>query len=281
MRPLFSPEADLPALRARLEQWDRMGRYMERGFTREDSQIDSIRCQWVHVPQADPERIVLYLHGGGFCTRTPYAHGQLLSQICQRVGATGLMPDYRLAPEHPFPAAFDDIMTVYRWVMDQGFDPGKIVFGGDSAGGTLVLATLLQARDSSLPLPACAVMFSPWSGRSSLSLPGDSDQDALLSRAAVDAFYHAWKPDRDPDHPLDDLTGCDFTGLPPLLIQAGGEEILLSDAEEWVEKARLAGVEATLQVFSGMAHAFQVAGFLPEAKEAIDLVGAFIGQFFE
>jgi len=223
--------------------------------------------------------VVLYLHGGGFCTRTPVTHGQLLASICKQVGASGLMPDYRLAPEHPFPASFEDCFAVYRWLLDSGFDAGKIVLAGDSAGGALVLGTLVQARDAGLPLPACAVMISPWSGRPFIPNSGAAENDALLSNAGVTAFYRAWKPDSIPEHPLANLNELDFSNLPPVLIQAGGNEILLPDAEEWADKVKLAGGHAILQVFPGMAHAFPVAGFLPESKAAIENMAGFINQF--
>jgi len=261
-----------------MEGW---GRYLDRGFVRQEAQIDGVPCQWIRTPRADPDRVVLYLHGGGFCTRTPVTHGQLLANICGQVGATGLMPDYRLAPEHPFPASFEDCFAVYRWLLGRGIKPGKIVLAGDSAGGTLTLGTLLRARDEGLALPACAVMISPWSGCLLPPQPGMADHDAVLSRAALKAFFQAWKPDLHPDHPLSDLTGNDFSGLPPMLFQAGGEEILLPDAIEWAEKARAAGVEVALQIFPGMPHAFQVASFLPETKTAIHQIATFMSQWQE
>lgn len=281
MRPIFSERADLPKVRRRIERMDYWGRYLDGDLIREQQKIEDISCQWIHFPGGDRARVVLYLHGGGFCTRTPVTHGQLLANICKSVGATGLMPDYRLAPEHPFPASFEDSIAVYGWLLENGFQAEKIVLAGDSAGAALVLGTLLQARQAGLPQPACAVLISPWSGRPFVARPGQKERDAVLSRAALTAFYQAWKPFAIQDHPLADLTANDFSGLPPLLIQAGGNEILLPEAEQWAQQARLAGVDVTLQVFPGMAHAFQVAGFLPETKSALEKIARFVAEFLQ
>jgi acetyl esterase/lipase len=130
-------------------------------------------------------------------------------------------------------------------------------------------------------MPACAVLLSPWSGGPTHLLPGLADDDAVLSQSGLAGFYQAFKPDPQIEHPLSDLAGCDFSGLPPLLIQAGGEEILLPEALAWAEKARLAGVETSLQVYPGMPHAFQVAGFLPETRAALNSIADFIGQHMQ
>jgi monoterpene epsilon-lactone hydrolase len=276
MRPLFSENADIPKARRRLERLDRWGRYMDKGFERQEVQFEGLDGQWIRIPKADPQRVLLYLHGGGFCLRTPFTHGQLVARLCGQLGTTGLMPDYRLAPEFPFPAAFEDCFAVYGWLLEQGIKADQIALAGESAGGGLVLGTILQARDAGWPLPACAVMLSPWSGGPIHQLPGLADEDPVLSQSGLAGFYRALKPDPQPEHPLLDLAGSDFSGLPPLLIQAGGAEILLSDALALAEKARLAGVETTLQVYPGMPHAFQVADFLPETRAAVESIAEFV-----
>ena len=164
MRNSFTSVEDFPQRRAKTERNERMLRILDRGFTRRNGELGSIPCQWITTRQSEPQTILLYFHGGGFCIRTPVVHGQFLARLCSGSGTTGLMPDYRLAPEHPFPAAYEDCLTVYRAILEQGYSPGKIVFAGDSAGGALVIGTLIQARDAGLPIPACGVMFSPGLG---------------------------------------------------------------------------------------------------------------------
>jgi acetyl esterase/lipase len=180
------------------------------------------------------------------------------------------MPDYRLAPEHPFPAAYEDGLAVYTWLIEQGYSHNRIVIAGDSAGGALTLGTLLQARDTGLPLPACAVMFSPGLGAMHHAdrLEGIKE-GPVLSFNAMQAFGKAIAADKQPDHPLRLLIDQDFAGLPPLLFQAGDDEILLQDSMQGAAKAEQAGVEAQLEVYEGMMHVFQIFGWLPEARCAI------------
>ncbi len=278
IRPMIYPGVDFAALRQRIERSERLALPLERGFTRREEVLAGVPCQWITTPQSDPGRVILYLHGGGGCTRTPVTHGQMLAKLCAQSGATGLMPDYRLAPEHPFPAAHEDSLAVYRALLERGYQPDKMAFAGDSAGGGLALGLLLQARDAGLPLPACAVMFSPAFGSlHGQELPADKVKtDAVLSPDALLAFRQALASERFPDHPLRFPLKSDLSGLPPLLIQAGSAELLVEDARQGVEKARADGVEAHLQLFEGLPHVFQVGGFLPETRDALQKAGDFL-----
>lgn len=275
-REAFTSVENFPLERERMERRERMAGYLDRGFTRSEGMIESIPSEWITTPQSNPEIVLLYFHGGGFCLRTPVMHGQLLARLCAESGTTGVMPDYRLAPEHPFPAAYEDGLTSYRWLLDQGYAPEKIVIAGDSAGGALTMGTLMQARDAGLPLPACAVLLSPGLGVLKKVDAASPKQGSLLTPAAVEAFGKALAADRFPDHPMRLLIEQDFAGLPPLLFQAGGDEILLDDSIQGADKARAAGVEAELEVYEGMMHVFQIFGWLPESRRAVDRAAAFI-----
>jgi acetyl esterase/lipase len=276
-RQAFRSVKDLPLERERVEKRDRLAFSMDRGFTRRDEIIDTVPSQWISTPQSDPDSVILYFHGGGFCLRTPAVHGQMLAKLCAGSGTTGLMPDYRLAPEHPFPAAYEDGLLVYRWLLDQGYDPQKIVIAGDSAGGALTVGTLLQIRDLELPRPACAVLFS--AGLGSLHKSGlldEAKEGPLLSKQSMEAFGKAIGAEKHPDHPLRLLIDRDFAGLPPLLFQAGGVEVLLQESIDGAAKAKAAGVEVQLEVYDGMMHVFQIFSWLPEARCALEQAARFI-----
>jgi monoterpene epsilon-lactone hydrolase len=271
--------ADFPRQRAMIERSERFTRRMERGFTRREEPLGEIPCQWITTPASRPKMILLYFHGGGFCLRTPVMHGRLLARICAVSQTTGLMPDYRLAPEHPFPAAYEDGLTAYTWLLDAGYSPEKIVLAGDSAGGALTMGTLLQARDAGLPLPACAVMLSPGLGVLSTDQPPqDVEEGPVLSLGAMRAFRAAFAAHRHPEHPLSRIIYNDFGGLPPLLFQVGDGELLLDDSVQAAAKAEEAGVEVRLEVYSGMMHVFQMFHFLPEARSAICQAADFITE---
>jgi acetyl esterase/lipase len=275
----FRSAEELPEERERMERLDRMALSMDRSFTRRDEVIASISSQWIITPQSDPDSVILYFHGGGFCLRTPVVHGQMLARLCAGSGTTGLMPDYRLAPEHPFPAAYEDGLLVYRWLLDQGYDPQKIVIAGDSAGGALTVGTLLQIRNLELPRPACAVLFS--AGLGSIHKTGlldEAKEGPLLSKESMDAFGKAIGADKYPDHPLRLLIDRDFAGLPPLLFQAGGDEILLQESVEGAAKAEEAGVEVQLEIYEEMMHVFQIFGWLPEARCAMEQAARFVRE---
>ena len=277
MRNSYKSAAELPLNRARSEKSERMALRMDRDFTRREEQLGSVPCQWITTPESQPDTVMLYFHGGGLCLRTPVVHGQLLAKLCGGSGATGLMPDYRLAPEDPFPAAYEDGLEVYRWLLDQGYDPAKIVLAGDLAGGTLTIGTLLGARDAGLPLPACALLLSPAIGAMHQpDLLAGAKEGALLSYQSMQTFGEAIAASAYPEHPLSGLAEIDYSGLPPLLFQVGGDEILLQESVDGAAKAEEAGVEVQLEVYDGMMHVFQIFGWLPEAKCAISQAVGFI-----
>ena len=234
-------------------------------------------ASWVTVKNGRRDGVVLYLHGGAFIAETPMFHGAMLGRICRESRCRGLMPSYRLAPEHRYPAALDDCMAAYRWLLAQGHEAGRIVVAGDSAGGNLTLALLLRLRDEGLPLPAGAVALSPVTD---LTFSGESIQrndgvDDMFSADGMDGLVPVYLADRAlRTHPHVSPVFGDFAGLPPLLVIVGSTELLLDDsvrvAQRWPQ--------ATLLVWDGMPHVFVGFDFLPEAREATQRIGRFVRE---
>lgn len=222
---------------------------------------------------------VLYLHGGGYCVCSIDTHRDLCERIAHEAGGQVLAVDYRLAPEHPFPAALDDALAGYQWLLDQGHATSNIAIAGDSAGGGLALATLLAIRDRDLPLPACGVVLSPWVD---LTLSGGTmatltDVDPIVDPEALAVWIACYVPDGNLRNPLVSPLFGDFSGLPPLLVQIAGRETLLDDARRITEVAEKAGVTVDYEFFPDQIHVFQVFGHrLAEARKAIAKIGAFI-----
>lgn len=230
---------------------------------------------WIDVKGARHDRVVLYLHGGAFVAETPTFHGALLARICHEAHARGLMPSYRLAPEHRYPAALDDCLGAYRWLLEQGFEAGRIVVAGDSAGGNLTLALLLRLRDEGLPLPAGAVALSPVAD---FSFSGDSVQrndgvDDMFSADRMDALVPIYLEEPGlRSHPHVSPVFGDYAGMPPLLLVVGSTELLLDDSVRVAQRC----TSAQLLVWDGMPHVFPGFDFLPEAREATQRIGRFI-----
>jgi phosphinothricin tripeptide acetyl hydrolase len=235
-------------------------------------------AEWLRPPGAVAGRVVLYLHGGGYVIGSPRSHRHLAAAIAAAGQASALLLDYRLGPEHPYPAAVDDATAAYRWLLDQGIAPGHIVIGGDSAGGGLTVATLLALRDARLPLPAGGVCISPWVD---LTCSGGSYRtkaavDPIVTRTGVEEMARAYLGSSAARTPLASPLFADLRGLPPLLIHVGSDEVLLDDAVQLADRARSAGVDATLEVWDRMIHVWH--WFLPmldEAQAAIDGIGRF------
>lgn len=234
-----------------------------------------IPASWVHVQGVRHDCVVLYLHGGAFITKTPVFHGALLARICRASRAHGLMLDYRLSPEHPYPAALDDCVAAYRWLLQQGHDAARIIIAGDSAGGNLTLALLLRLRDEGLPLPAGAVALSPLTD---FTFSGESVQrndgiDDMFSADLMEGLVPVYLADTTlRTHPHVSPVFGNFAGLPPLLLLVGSTELLLDDsvrvAQRWPA--------ATLLVWDGMPHVFAGFDLLPEALEAAERIGRFV-----
>ena len=230
-------------------------------------------------------KIMIYLHGGGYVVGSPATHRSLVARLAKACSIRALSLDYRLAPEHPFPAALEDSLTVYHEVIDHGIPAENIILAGDSAGAGLALATLISLRDNQHPIPAMALCISPWTD---LALSGESiktcaKSDPYISYESLklNTHYlgahspHDNAPPHDPKSPLISPLYADFSGLPPLLIHVGTDEILLSDSTRLAAQAKNAGVDVTLKIWDDMWHDFHMwAPYLPEANQAIkEMVG--------
>ncbi len=241
-----------------------------------------LAAEWIRLSGAPEEArndpVIFYTLGGGYVSGSCSDHRGFVAKFVQGSGVRALLYEYRLAPEHPYPAALEDTLTAYRWLLNQGTPPARIVIAGESAGGGLCLATLLALRDQGLPLPAAAVALSPWTD---LNLTGESVRSR--ARVSIDppgmstvcCKYYAG--DHDPASPgISPLYG-DLHGLPPLLIVVGNDEMMRDDSTRFAEKAQAAGVNVTLRIGEGMVHCYPLfAPLFPEATEAMQEIGAFI-----
>jgi phosphinothricin tripeptide acetyl hydrolase len=236
-------------------------------------------AEWLRPPSASPGRVVLYLHGGGYVIGSPRSHRHLAAAIATAAGASALLLDYRLAPEHPYPAAVEDATAAYRWLLGQGIAPERVVIAGDSAGGGLTVAALLALREARVPLPAGGVCISPWVDLTcrAESYVSKAAVDPIVRRAGVEEMARAYLGTTPATRPLASPLFADLRGLPPLLIHVGSDEVLLDDSRQLAERARAAGVETTLEVYERMIHVWH--WFLPmldEAQTAIEAIGRFI-----
>lgn len=240
-----------------------------------------VSAEWFSQPQSDPEAVVLYFHGGGYSTGSINSHRDFLARLCIASGMRVLAADYRLAPEHPFPAQLDDARRAYLWLIEeQGIHPDHIVLGGESAGAGLTLSTLVSLRDERLPLPAGAALISGWFDLDSRSTSMQFNRHYdFVTRIGVRAMAKRFAPPSAHDHPLVSPVHAEMNGLPPLLIQVGAAETLLDDSLRVAERARSAGVDVQLEVWPDMIHAWHVfAPMLEEGRRAIERIGRFVRQ---
>lgn len=276
----FAPGADIAVMRRKQERIDtRFGR-VDPVVRRTAADCDGVAAEWIDVPESRPDRVILYLHGGGFMLRFPQTHAAMVGRWCRRLGARALMVDYRLAPEDPYPAGLDDCHRAYRWLLRQGCEARRLVIAGDSAGGNLTLSTLQRARDAGDPLPACGVLLSPFVDftLSSPSLITNEKRDPLFTLAGVASLRLRYAPpERLLDPGVSPLFGR-FDGLPPLFFQAGGDEMLRDESVRAAERAHGAGVDVELELWSGVPHVFQAIAALPHAAAALENVADFVGR---
>jgi acetyl esterase/lipase len=274
------PPADAMTIAERRAQYERAEKFFP---LPDDVKVEPVAtpvapAEWLRPASAEPGRVVLYLHGGGYVIGSPRSHRHLAAAIASAARASTLLLDYRLAPEAPFPAAVDDATGAYRWLLAQGVAPGRITIMGDSAGGGLAVATLLALRDAGVPVPAAGVCISPWVDLtcSGASYASRAAVDPMVKRESVEMMARAYLGTASPTHPLASPLFADLAGLPPLLVQVGDDEVLLDDAVQLVERTRKAGGAATLDVWDRMVHVWHwFTTMLDESPAAIDRIAAF------
>ena len=269
---------DVSKLRRRL---DLFGRLAMKAFRvkLERTTVNGLYAEWLRPKIARRGKVLLYLHGGAYVMGSCISHRQMVSHIARAAAIDALVPEYRLAPEHPFPAAIDDAVGVYRALLADGTSPSDIVIAGDSAGGGLAVATLLSLRDAGDPLPAAAVLLSPF-------LDVTASGESATTRADKDPWFHAsdmkvvagyYCGESQTRHPLVSPVFASVAGLPPVYTQVGDHEILLSDSTRFADMLRAAGVETEIEIWPELWHVFQLfIGKMPESRQAINKIGGYI-----
>lgn len=241
--------------------------------------VFGIHCERITCGDVTTDKLFIHLHGGGFIVGSCITHRKLAAHLSLTLGMPVLLVDYRLAPEHPFPSGLDDVIAVYRGLLQQGHDASQVFLGGDSAGGGLVVSSMLMLRDATLPLPAAAILISPWLD---LALTGDSisshkDRDPFITDFDLRDTANHYVSNDQLKYPLVSPIYADVSGLSPVLIQVGHDELLLSDATRFADRAQSDGVDVTLEVWDGMWHVWHShVPDLPEAQQALAKIRSFI-----
>lgn len=274
-RAFFDWDAPLERYRALMKRQERFFK-PPRDVDVQPVMAGEVPAEWLTPLAASPRSVVLYLHGGAWTLGWTNIHRRMVAHLCRAAASRALAVDYRLAPEHPFPAALEDCLGAYRWLLKSGSLPRDIIIVGDSAGGNLTLATLMSLRDAGDPLPAAAVCISPATNLEGTGESFRTKKDPVLTPEFVLAMVRHYASGQDLRSPLLSPHHGNLRGLPPLLIHAGGDEMLLSDATRLADKARAAGVDVSLVVWPRMWHVWHLlVPSLPEARQAIDAIGVF------
>lgn len=277
VKPVLNPHMPVGVLRTLIRQAYRLSPPPKTARFTAD-RIDNVPYAVVTCGDTN-NSAMLYLHGGAYTIGSPDTHRGLTGHLAQATGATVFVPDYRLAPEHPYPAALDDALSVYRHLLSQGYRPDQISIAGDSAGGGLALALALRLKREKMPQPALLVLLSPWVdlSHSQIHTP---DVEPVLQLGWIKKAAEDYRGSVPIDDPLISPVNGDLTDLPPLLIQVGSQEILLNDARRLATKAREAGIAVTLEEYNRLWHVFQIhAGPLQAANRAIDQIAAHTDQY--
>lgn len=268
---------EVPEMRAFYEQLGQQFPVPD-GVSVETTDARGVKAEWVRAPEARTDAVMLYVHGGGYVIGSPASHRHQIAALSQAAGVAVLSLDYRLGPEHPFPAAVDDAVSAYQWLLASAIAPNRIVIAGDSAGGGLTVATLLALRERGLPQAAAGVCISPWFDltMTAESYTTKAEGDPIVTRDGITGMAQAYLQGQDARAPLASPLFANLTGLPPLLIQVGTDEVLLDDSVQLEERAKAAGVDVTLEVWDEMIHVWHF--FYPMLREGRDAI-ARIGEF--
>ncbi|HPF45029.1 MAG TPA: alpha/beta hydrolase [Syntrophomonadaceae bacterium] len=254
---------------------------MPEGINFVEADYDKCYAEWVIADDADEDKAVLYFHGGGFIMGNARSHRAIVAGFMKRLGAKALVFDYHLAPENPAPAAVNDSAAIYSWMLKQGYKPENIAFSGDSAGAGIAVGTLLKLKDENIPLPAACALFSPCVD---MTMSGESHRtrakaDPCTPPGSTETYLAYYVGDGDPEHPYASPLFGDLTGLPPMIIQVGNDEVLRDDSVYLATRAKKAGVEVNIKVWKGMFHCFPLlAPMFPEATLALEEVCQFVRE---
>jgi len=272
----FARSGDLIKERASM---DKMSAMSVKGKPGRIEVVGGVAGEWHEAQLGSKETVVLYLHGGGYVLGSPTSHAGMASMMADLAQARVFVLAYRLAPETPFPGALEDAISAYKALLEKGEKPEKIVIAGDSAGGGLAVALMVALKEEGIPLPAAGVCLSPWAD---LSFSGDSMQanakaDSILCRESLVWLGGQYLADLAANDPRVSPIFADLTGLPPLLIQVGSDEVLLDDAVRLNKVAKKAGVDSTLEIWNGQVHVWPLMSkLIPEARQALQGIGTFI-----
>jgi acetyl esterase/lipase len=271
-RMAANPDMDLVTMRSMLEEVAALTSEPE-NVTYAEVHSDGVRGLWCRPAEAQTDRAVIYFHGGGFALNSVGSHRKMAAHLGKAAGVPVFLVDYRLAPEHPFPAQIDDAVSAYHWLVQQGYDASRLATAGDSAGGNLATSTVLKLRELGETLPAAIIGFSPWLDMECLgkTIETNAASDALITRELVATISQMYLgADGSPTDPLANPLHADLAGLPPIFVTAGEAETLLSDSERLAEQATAAGVDVEFSTVAGQQHVFPfMAGRAPEADQAI------------
>ncbi len=275
----FDSINDVSAFRERMDDSAKLSGPIPDKVSTTPQILNGVACEWVTLDNIDQNKVLMYLHGGGYVFGGPDSHRDIAWRLAEAAGMRVLMVDYRLAPENKFPAAVEDATNCYRWLVEEGFDPARIAIGGDSAGGGLAVATMVNLKNIGLPQPYCGILLSPWVdlSTSGSSISENAKADPMLTPNALSIMAEHYLGDRDREASLASPLFADLSGLPPLLIHVGSTEILFSDAERLTGRIQAADGVVTLDIWPKMPHVFQVfASRIPEGAKAIVKLGDFL-----
>ena len=284
MQKLDVPNVPVEVAREHLEVITRRLSRRARGVEVHPDRLAGVDVDWLYPKAARRDKILYYLHGGAYVLGSRRTHRKLAGHMAKAAGIAAVLPEYRLAPEHPFPAAIEDAVAVYKALLEAGHGPGDIVIAGDSAGGGLTVATLLSLRHAGVPLPAAAVLLSPFLDvtGSGESMKTRADKDPWFDPDDIHVVARYYSPDESQwTNPLVSPVFANVAGLPPMLIQVGDAEILLSDSTRMADHLREEGVDVELEVWPELWHVFQLfVGKMPESRVAIGKIGEYIRRQF-
>ena len=244
-----------------------------------ETNIEGLKAYWFKLKSCEPDKVLLWIHGGGFCMGSFLSHKKLAADLAQSSNIKVLLVEYKLAPEKPFPAGLNDCINVYQWLLNNNFKPGNIIIGGDSAGGGLAVSTSVSLKEQKIPQPAALITISPWVN---LACNGETiemkkDEDPIVKEKDLKLLAKSYLDNSDIIDPLASPIYADLRGLPPMLIQVGTREILLDDSRKLAVKAKADDVEVEIQEWREMIHVWHLfSDWLSDGKKAIDYLGAFV-----